>query len=331
MYAARPLVLKATGGEIWKNSAYFTQTLLKDYVEDFAPDWRLVWDARGHLREPHTGRTIGLGGLEVMKYVESWTNGKFEATPKSTIPAKLQTKGPHLRFGAALFIEKEGFDEILRDAGLEERYDLAIFSSKGLPIKAVFDVARPLHHCGIKILVAHDFDLAGFKIARTMRQGTRLTSGVPIIDIGLRLPDIEGLDSEPVDYSQQKDPRPYLRRCGATEEEAAFLVQTGDRRGWAGDRVELNAMTSEELIDWLERKLDEHGVGKVIPDREELSRAYQRAVFRKELESAAVKIASRLPKVDVPDDLPDRVKRYLDEYPEASWDEAVVEILADED
>ena len=31
-------------------------------------------------------------------------------------------------------------------------------------------------------------------------------------------------------------------------------------------RVELNAMTSRQLVDFVERKLNEHGVAKVIPD-----------------------------------------------------------------
>jgi len=33
MYAIRPSVMEYTGGKIWKDSSYFTQTLLKDYLE----------------------------------------------------------------------------------------------------------------------------------------------------------------------------------------------------------------------------------------------------------------------------------------------------------
>lgn len=52
-YSARPELLRRTGEEKIK-SQYFTQTLLKDYMEAFNPPWDVVFDARGHITEPHT-------------------------------------------------------------------------------------------------------------------------------------------------------------------------------------------------------------------------------------------------------------------------------------
>ncbi|MFH1006625.1 MAG: hypothetical protein V1800_03870 [Candidatus Latescibacterota bacterium] len=51
MYAARPAILEITGLRELK-SAYFTQTLLKDYLEEYTPEWKVAWAARGHLVEP---------------------------------------------------------------------------------------------------------------------------------------------------------------------------------------------------------------------------------------------------------------------------------------
>ena len=129
MYAARPLVLKLTDGRIWKNSNYFTQRLLKDYLEYHQPDWKIVWDARGHLHEPHTGRTVDLGGLKVMEYTNAWKDS-FDVHPWLDASDQIETTGPALRYGTALFIEKEGFAPILEDAGISERYDLALVSSR---------------------------------------------------------------------------------------------------------------------------------------------------------------------------------------------------------
>src|SRR5262245_26122610 len=47
--------------------------------------------------------------------------------------------------------------------------------------------------------------------------------------------------------------------------------------GWRGERVELNAMSSAQFITFLERKLEEHGVRKVVPDRKRLEKAFRRA------------------------------------------------------
>jgi hypothetical protein len=52
-----------------------------------------------------------------------------------------------------------------------------------------------------------------------------------------------------------------LLRSGATPEEADFLLHS---------RVELNAMTSDQFVDLIERKLNERGLKKVIPDDEKL-------------------------------------------------------------
>ena len=48
MYAARPDILRITG-KAQLDDVYFTQTLLKDYLEEHEPNWKVVWDARGIL------------------------------------------------------------------------------------------------------------------------------------------------------------------------------------------------------------------------------------------------------------------------------------------
>jgi DNA topoisomerase VI subunit B len=63
MYAARPEILRCTGRKEF-DDAYFTQTLLPNYIEENADqcrNWDIVFDDRGHFTEPHTGRYIGLG------------------------------------------------------------------------------------------------------------------------------------------------------------------------------------------------------------------------------------------------------------------------------
>ena len=42
-----------------KFSVYFTHLIFKDYPKRETPDWKVVWDERGHLIEPYTGESIG--------------------------------------------------------------------------------------------------------------------------------------------------------------------------------------------------------------------------------------------------------------------------------
>jgi len=331
-YAARPEILaKADAEEV--DSQYFTQTLLKEYLEQWRPDWDVVYDARGHFTEPHTNRVIGLGGLDVRAYVAHFTNGEIEVTPELKIERRIPTKGPSLRYGGVLFIEKEGFDELLEEARIGAHFDVAIASTKGLPVAAFCDLAHILGRQGHKVLVVHDFDPSGFSIVGTLRRGARGSRGrAPtgqVVDLGLRLEDIAGLQREPFYYRQhKKDPAVNLRRNGATEAEIAILVQAGDYRCWQGERVELNAMTSDQIVEWLERKLEAAGVKKVIPEEKVLGQAFVRAWGLQILKKQAEKLRKRVSKekAEIPPDLQANVRQLLSERPELSWDEAIWQI-----
>src|SRR5262249_47065112 len=182
------------------------------------------------------------------------------------------------------FIEKEGFDELFDAVQLRERYDLAIMSTKGMSVTAARELVDAYGQAGIPVFVLHDFDKSGLSIAHTLGTSSRrYTFRHPprVIDLGLRLEDVQSLGleqlAEEVEYDSQKDPRENLAESGATDEEQEFLVSDGGPGQWVGQRVELNALASDELVTWLEEKLQAHGVGKVVPDAPMLTDAYRRA------------------------------------------------------
>jgi hypothetical protein len=192
MYAARPEIHERTGKKL--DDQYFTQTLLPDYIEEAGVDWDVVFDDRGHFREPHTNYSIGLGTLKVRQYQSQM--GDIELRQASIAPANVLTRGPSGCFGAVLYIEKEGFMPLFEAVRLAERFDIAIMSSKGVSVTA----ARRLidHMCGendIPLLVLHDFDKAGFTIRGTLERDTRrykFKNVIEVIDLGLRLSDVGG-------------------------------------------------------------------------------------------------------------------------------------------
>ncbi len=332
-YTARPSILAEADADSL-DSQYFTQELLKSYLEQRRPGWDVVYDARGHFAEPHReGRDrqqpIGLGGAEVRAYVSQFTGDALEETPILRSPRLLPTVGPRHRFGGVLYIEKEGFDPILKAAGIEDRYDLSLASTKGMVVSAACDLLGEMQ---LPVYVVRDFDKSGFSMVSALRRGTRGSRKRPlrVIDLGLRLADIEGLEREPVSYPQQSNPRHNLRRNGAIPEEIAVLVQGGGYRGYTGERVELNAMTSDQFVEWLERKLQEYGAKKVIPDAKVLRSAYRRAVFLQQLDAAQAELAKQIEreKVALPTALARETERLLKNRPEMSWDEAVWQLAA---
>ena len=354
MYAARPQILamihpdKAAQG---LKAQYFTQTLVPDFMHEYpelTASWDVVFDDRGHFREPHRQngreRIIGLGTLAVRQYVKSW-QGTVQATINHIfLPFDLKTSGPTHRYQSVLFIEKEGFDELIQQAQIAERFDIAPMSTKGMSNTAARQLVDELSQRGLTVYVLHDFDKSGFTILHTLRSDNRryrFKSPPKVINLGLTLADVQAMDlqSEPVNPRQKVDPRIDLARCGATPEEQDFLF-TGERRYnrstdtsyWPGQRVELNAMTSDQFVTWIERRLTEEGVKKVIPTAETLANAYRLAVRTKAINVALERIQEDMGTVpvDVPANLLASVQAFLLADPALSWDAAVWKLVDDE-
>ena len=91
-----------------------------------------------------------------------------------------------------------------------------------------------------------------------------------------------------------------------------------------------NAITSRQLVDFVERKLQEHGIGKVVPNENELADAYRLFAHGREvaqvIERELAKLNGDSP-VQIPTDLRERVARYLAKHPTMRWDEAVASVL----
>jgi hypothetical protein len=340
-YAVRPHVLKATG-KIWKERNTFTQGVLRDFMRDYpelTKGWKIAADARGHFAEPHVKQRIGIGTLEVRGYVGAWRKKPGESDLKIDIDDIFPTHGPDNRYKFALFIEKEGFDEILADERIAERYDLAIFSSKGQTVEATRQLVEWLSAAGVTILVAHDFDRSGMSIAHWLSHSNdtyQFKHAPRVIDIGLRLSDAREmrLQSEEQFHEQRKDPTDIFLDyddCDLTDEEFDFL--RGRRRNyklWEGQRVELNAIpTSAQFIKWLEKKLVEAGVKKVIPDEETLKLGLKRA--RKIARARALIAEMEDDDEPPPANLKKLVAAQLKDHPELSWDSALVKIASDHD
>jgi Protein of unknown function C-terminus (DUF2399) len=340
MYAARPHVLELTGGKCWKKSSYFTQTLLPNFIEghpELTADWDVVFDDRGHLIEPHTNHRVGLGTLAVRGYIRGWHADVSAEVGSIELDHDCPTRGPANRFGYALFVEKEGFYPLLEAAQIAERYDIAIMSTKGMSVTAARQLVEKLSEQGVTILVCHDFDKSGFSILHTLQADTRryrFKTRPKVVDVGLRLADVQAmnLQSEPVEYRSHKiDPRLNLRHCGAREEECNCLVRRGADGGWTGQRVELNAMASDQFIAWLEQKLADAGVQKVVPDQAALQNAYRRAVRQRRVQGAIEEAFTYLDaeeEIPIPDDLEEHIREVLAGSAH-SWDRVLWKLVAD--
>jgi hypothetical protein len=324
-YVARPVIEARTEKPL--KYGYFTQTLLTAYFNNHkekTANWDVVYDDRGHFMEPHTGRVIGLGTLAVRHYLGRVTRMSIQEAGFN--PAVIDTYGPDGSFGALMYVEKEGFTPLFKRVKLAKRFDIGIMSSKGMSVTAARQLAEGICSVhNIPLVILHDCDRPGIIIRDTLENDTKRFSygrAPRVIDIGLNLEDIGGLTPEPF-TSDISDER--LERAGVDQASIIFLRK---------QRVELNAMTSRQLVDFVERKLKQHGIGKVIPDDATLAKAYEAFVKSDRLQKAFEEMQNGLEDdddIEVPKNLGAQVKKKLKEQQDIiTWHRAV-ELIIDPD
>jgi hypothetical protein len=303
---------------------YFSQILVPDYIEEKGVSWNVVYDARGHFEEPHTNISIGCGTVGVRNYIRAMRSPEIvEADLK---PGHVKTTGPSGNVAAVLFCEKEGFNPLFKAVDLANRYDLMIISTKGVSVTAARRLVETICGPEIPLFVLHDFDVAGFMIFGTLSRDTRryqFSNAMNPISLGMRLEDIDGLEREPAAATKTDEEhlRHQLRQNGATDQEIAILLD---------ERVELNALTSDALIEMIETKLKAHGIKKVVPSAKLLADTYVAFDKSQKIEDAFDDLQEEMPDeddVEVPPDLEDQVRKLLEKHPHLRWDEAVHLVL----
>jgi Protein of unknown function C-terminus (DUF2399) len=347
-YAARPGILtKLDRDELNKGErSNFCYTLLPQFIQDhpeITRGWRILYNPRGELIEPHTYRRVGLGTQAVAAYCAGWTNGADIGELGIGVPEwEARTSGPGHRFGAVLVVEKAGIADLLRELRVDVQHDLAIVGNEGQSVEAELRLVDALGPTGVKLFVLTDFDRQGFTIAENLRASTwryRYQSGVEVIQIGLRLDQIRalgglasereeydpgGLEDEPIGVKTLKhigDDR--LRTCGATEAELEVLCTR---------RVELNALSTETLVELVEQAIAEHGIEKVVPAGLDLAAAWRSAQAHAEVVQAIgranAEAEARWQDAEAPDDLEGRIRTVLEDEPSIAWDEALRRIAS---
>jgi DNA topoisomerase 6 subunit A-like protein len=324
-YQARPKIMAMTEDKELAYG-YFSQTLLPDYIEEHGVGWDVVYDARGHFEEPHTNRSIGCGTIEVGNYLHAMKEPDIVLADFSD--ASIDIIGPAGGLSGILFVEKEGFNPLFKAVNLANRFDLMIISTKGVSVTAARQLIDII--CGdydLPLFPLHDFDFAGFLILGTLQRDTRryrFSNSFKVIDLGLRLADIAGLEREPAAATRTSANilRRQLAENGATEAEINILLN---------ERVELNAMTSDALIEMIERKLKAYNLKKVIPDDDLLSKAYRAFHHSHQLREKFKEIENEFEEEDdeiqVPENLKEQVRAVLAEHGDLRWDDAIQIVL----
>lgn len=300
-YAVRPHV---------QNSG--TKTLGYDYFANVITDYEaehgdiegMYRDARGTLYHPHTREEIPLGTLQVERYLR-----------------------PDYMFNKVLYCEKEGIFPILKSVRWPERHDCALMTSKGFASRAARDLIDALGESGeaVQVFCVHDADAAGTMILQALQRATaaRGKRRIEVINLGLDPQEAEQMGLEVENVERKK----------AKRQPVADYID-GPWRDWLQDkRIELNAMTTPQLLEWLDKKMELYA-GKLVPPEPVLARNLEECVRTKIEqkvtarvlqeanipEQVATEFHSRQPLLQVArETLPADVRESLDQDPSRHW------------
>ena len=337
-YASREHFFRETGRRI--TAAYFSSTILVQYMNRHLSEtasWKITADPRGKLTIANTAHNVSIpcGTIAIDKHLIDAARPIDPLEEPPTVPIEWPSLAGGKRYQAVLYIEKEGFEPVLNEAKIAERFDLAILSCKGQSVVAARKFADHVCRCagGVPLLIVHDFDKSGFEIGKCLTEVSewaeerdrvvyRFKNQVNSIDLGLRLSDAEKYNLGSEDHEFNGKPDWNLNHKFCTDDEEAFL--RSDRR------VELNAFTSPQLIEWLESKLTEHLPKRLVPDDNTLEDAYRRAMVVAKINAAieeATETSQELAsEATVPKTLRRMLMKKMKDSP-FSWDRALYSIV----
>ncbi len=269
-YAIRPYVQSIPElGDL--DYGYFGR-VIGEYESTYGELKGMYRDPRGTLYHPHTRETIPIGTVSVEGYAR-----------------------PKWNFNKIIYIEKEGLFEVLKQVGFPEKYDCALLSSKGYASRAVRDVIDLLGETEeeIKFFCVHDADGPGTMIYQTLQEGTtaRERRKVKIINLGLDPWEAIAMGLQKEEFERRRGKVPVAEYIGWHE-----AIDNDDHGGswwkrWLQtQRVELNSMTSPQFVAWMEAKMEEHNIGKVIPPVEVLQHHVRERVESVVRENLAAKL-----------------------------------------
>ncbi len=210
-------------------------------------------------------------------------------------------------------------------------------SSKGFSTRAARDLIDKLvaHDEPVEVFCAHDADAYGTMIYQTMQEATKARGArkIKIINLGLEPWEAVATELEVETVEETKG-----------RKAVADYVRERDDRDWERwlqtHRVELNAMTTPQLIEWLDRKMATFGSGKLIPPPPVLEQELADGLEDKLRDSIAERILSEadfegqvadaIAAIKTPDaaDLEKKIKALFKRENDRQWRDAIEAVAA---
>lgn len=223
---------------------------------------QILLERRGYFIDPFSNTELPLGTQDVNAFIAQRGENRIYKKIETIYSIPLR-----YRYGHVLFVEKAGYNSILQQSGFLAQKNIGIMATQGFGTRAAKKLISHFLQEGIKVYALHDCDLPGYLIQKRLAEGSgTYRDSLEVTEIGLTIEDVKKLGkehlAETVTYAKAYSNSLQL----LSKEEREFFV--ADRERHTFRRVEINALTTPELLQFLSEKIPEV---RITPAREDLA------------------------------------------------------------
>lgn len=229
----------------------FTQEILTEWI-DANPECedKINFSDRGNFYV--NGSQIGLGTANVRNFVNTLGTADNTFNCYGGVNSTMHIEDNfnlEYKYDKVLYIEKTGFDAIFRAEKIGEKYNMIIVSGQGFSTRAAKTLLYEFQKMGLKLYCLHDLDISGVFILDSFKTiNKKFKHKICIEDLGVTFEDVERYGIEPEKVKIKKED---TKKLLSLPYEYKQFFNAGDMYR----RVELNAFTTEQMLEILERKL----------------------------------------------------------------------------
>lgn len=232
----------------------FTQRWLTAWLDDHEQyEDKINFSERGNFYVDSNQR--GLGSANVRMFLNEMNGKKNKFLVYGGIQDNLYIDDTQFdvrfRYDKALYIEKTGFDTVFKAERLDEKYNLLIVSGQGYASREARRLLYHLQQQGLKLYCMHDLDADGVEIFSSMcKANDKFKFDLDMVDLGVSPEDVAkyGIVPEVVDKVD-----------AITLSQMDYEHRMFFDKGSKSQRVELNAFSTEQLLELISNKL--YGLG----------------------------------------------------------------------
>lgn len=240
-----------------------TATTYADYTQNILTEWleqnpdaedKIYFSDRGNFYIGSDQNGLGTGSVRSVINADGLSVNQFRTYGGLTDQIYLHPEFDiRYQYDKCLYIEKTGFDGVFKAEGIAEKYHMIIVSGQGFGTRAAKTLLHYLQSQGLQIYCMHDLDYSGINIINSLREpNEKFPEPITITDIGVTLEDVARYGITPELVTIDRRDYEKIDQSRYTPAQRAFFFRSGYLQ-----RVELNAFTTAQILEIIDRKLSQ--------------------------------------------------------------------------